>query len=214
MKEKPMAAFSLRFLKRTAAVLATVAIVGACGITVPPPRLYVLNPVAPPPGGEHSTAGLPALLVAQTQVPDYLDRPELVERTDANQLKLVEADHWAERLSINISRVIAENLSAMVPADANVAAPARAALPYDYQVVLSLDGFELDQSGAAILSGRWSVTNADGTKELAAAAVSLRQPAARSGIAAAVEAMNANLGTVSRDIAAAVRGLHPQAGAK
>lgn len=209
-----MVTFPIRPFRQTVTALIAVAMVAACAAAVPPPRLYVLNPLTPPPSGEHPTAGLPSLLVAQAQVPDYLDRPQLVERTDANQLKLVEADQWAERLSINISRVVAENLSAMVPADANVAAPARAGLPFEYQVLLSLDGFELDQSGAAVLSGRWSVTNADGTKELAAATVSLRQPAARPGIAAAVEAMNANLGAVSRDIAAAIKQLPSQTGAR
>ena len=209
-----MAAISFQSIRRGVLLLGIVATISACAAAVPPPRLYVLDLVTPLATGEHSTAGLPAILVAQVQVPDYLDRPQLVERTDANQLKLVEADQWAERLSINISRVVAENLSAMVPADANVAVPARAALPYDYQVVLSLDGFELDQNGAAVFSGRWSITNSDGSKELAAATVALRNPALKPGIAAAVEAMNSNLGTVSRDIATAIKGLHPLANTK
>ncbi len=95
----------------------------------------------------------------------------------------------------------------MIPADANVAVAARASLPYDYQVVLTLNNFELDQSGAAVIGGRWSVTNAEGTKELAAASVSLTKPAAQPGIAAAVEAMNANLGAVCQDIAAEIKKL-------
>lgn len=201
---------SYRTLRRAVAALAVVVALDACASAVPPPRLYVLNPVAPSPAGEHSTAGLPAIIVAQAQVPDYLDRPQLVERTDANELKLVDSDQWAERLSLNISRVVAENLSSMVPADANVAVPARSALPYDYQIVISLDDFELDQSGAAVLSGRWSIANADASKELKAATVMLRQPAAAPGIAAAIQAMNANLGAVSRDIAAAVKELRGQ----
>jgi uncharacterized lipoprotein YmbA len=181
-------------------------IVASCVSTVPPPRLFVLSPVKAMPTGDHAVAG-PSILVAQTQVPDYLDRPQIVERTTANELKLVEADHWGERLSINIARVVAQNLSAMVPGDANVSAAARSSVPYDYQVVLTLNNFELDQNGAAILGGRWSVTNAEGTKELAAASVSLREPAAQPGIVAAVEAMNSNLGAVCRDIAAEIKKL-------
>ena len=191
---------------RLVAALAAL-VLAACSSGTPPPKLFVLNPVAPPAAGPRVAAGLPEILVTPAQVPDYLDRPQLVERTSANELKLVEADQWAERLSLNVARVVAQNLSAMVPADANVAVAARASLPFDYQVVLALNGFELDQSGAAVLNGRWSVTNAEGTKELAAASVSLRQPAARPGIPAAVEAMNAILGAVSRDIAAAIKKL-------
>jgi uncharacterized protein len=182
-------------------------LLAACSEGAPPPKLYVLTPVSPPPAGDRAAMGLPEVLVAQVQVPDYLDRPQLVERTATNELQLVDSDQWAERLSINIARVVAQNLSTMVPADANVAQAARASLPFAYEVVVSLNSFELDQSGAAVLTGRWSVTNADGTKELAAAEVSLRQPPSQPGIPAAVEAMNANLGAMSRDIAAALKKL-------
>jgi uncharacterized lipoprotein YmbA len=193
-------------LLRPAAALA-VLLLAACSDATPPPKLYVLTPLSPPPAGDRATIGLPEILVAQVQVPDYLDRPQIVERTASNELALVDADQWAERLSINVARVVAQNLSSMVPADANVTQSARASLPFEYEVVLSLNSFELDQSGAAVLTGRWSVTNPDGTKELAAASVSLRQPPTQSGIPAAVEAMNANLGAVSRDIAAALKTL-------
>ena len=191
---------------RLPAVLALMLLAG-CAAALPPPKLYVLEPVVAPPSGDHTTAGLPEILMSPVQIPDYLDRPQLVERTAANELKLVDSDHWAERLSINVARVVAQNLSTMVPADANVAQAVRASLPFDYEVVLSLDSFELDQNGAAVLTGRWSVLNADGTKELAAAEVSLRRPPSQPGIPAAVLAMNANLGAVSRDIAAAVERL-------
>jgi uncharacterized lipoprotein YmbA len=202
------------FVLRAIAVAAIFLTTACAASSVPPPQLFVLNPVRSPPTGDRVLAGLPSVLVAQTQVPDYLDRPQIVERTAANELKLIEADHWAERLSINISRVVALNLSAMVPADANIVAAARSSLPYDYQVVLTLNNFELDQSGAALLGGRWSVTNAEGTKELAAATISLREPAVRPGIAAAVEAMNINLGVVSGDIAGAIKKLVAQGAAK
>lgn len=195
------------------AVILVAGFLVACTSTVPPPRLFVLSPLKSLPAGDHTVAG-PSILVAQTQVPDYLDRPQIVERTAANEMKLVDADQWAERLSINVSRVLAQNLSVMIPADANVAVAARSSLPYDYQVVLTLNNFELDQSGAAVLGGRWSVTNAEGTKELAAASVNLREPAAQPGMVAAVEAMNANLGVVCRDIAAEIKKLNASGGTK
>lgn len=194
-------------IQRVAALFALALLAACSSSSVPPPRLFVLSPLQAQAAGDHPVSGIPSILVAQTQVPDYLDRPQIIERTTTNELKLVDADQWAERLSINVSRVVAQNLTTMVPADANVAVPARASLPYDFQVVVTLNNFELDQSGAAILGGRWSVTNAEGTKELAAATVSLRQPAARPGIAAAVEAMNANLGAVCSDIAAEIKKL-------
>ncbi len=154
-----------------------VAAISACA---PPSRRrtsYVLDPVTPLAARRALDCGLPDILVAQAQVPDYLDRPQLVERTDANELKLVETDQWAERLSINISRVVArEPVGDGAGRRQCGGAGARSRCPTTTRSCSALNSFELDQNGAAVLSGRWSMTNADGTKELAAATVSLREP--------------------------------------
>jgi len=207
-----MTGIRMRLATRLFAAGLALASLGACSLSgvTPPPRLYVLNPVAPQPVGERSPAGLVRIVVAQVQVPDYLDRPQLVEHASPNELKLVNSDQWAERLSLNIARVVAQNLAAMVPADAIVTVPVRAALPYDFEVILVLNEFELDQNSAAVLGGRWSVTNADGTKELAAADVSLALPVGQPGIPGAVEAMNRNLGKVCSDIAEAIKRLRAE----
>jgi uncharacterized lipoprotein YmbA len=199
---------AVRRAPRRLAALLLVSFAAACTPPVPPPHLYVLSPMVPPLTGEHPTAGLPIVMVALTQVPDFLDRPQLVERTSDTALKLVETDQWAERLSTNISRVVAQNLAVMVPADASIPLPVRGALPYKFQVVISLNNLELAQSGEVLLAGRWSITDADGTKELAARSVSLHEKAAGAGIPAAVDAMSHALGEVSRDIAEQIKRLN------
>jgi len=184
----------------------------SCAGAPPPPNLHLLTAEQPPKAGQNSTADLPKILVAQAQVPDYLDRPQLVEHTSANGLKLLDNDQWAERLSMNVARVVAQNLSAMVPADASIPLPLHGSFPYKCQVVISLNTFELDSNGGeALLAGRWSIADATGDNELAAATVSLRKPASGPGIAGAVDAMSKALGDVSRDIAAQVKRL-PQCG--
>jgi len=195
---------------RLLAAATLLSLLAACTPPVPPPHLYVLSPMVPVAAGEHPTANLPIVMVALTQVPDFLDRPQLIERTSDTGLKLVETDQWAERLSTNISRVVAQNLSAMVPADASIPLPVRGALPYKFQVVISLNNLELAETGEVLLAGRWSITDADGAKELAARNVALREKAASPGIPAAVDAMSHALGEVSRDIADQIKRLNAQ----
>ena len=188
-------------------------LVAACGSITPPPQLYLLSAEQPPAPGERSTASLPKILVAQAQVPDYLDRPQLVEETEGNGLKLVENDQWAERLSMNVARTVAQNLSAMVPADAMIPIAARGSIPYKCQVVISLNSFQLNSTGGeAILAGRWSITDGEGNAELAATTFSLRKTATAPGMAGAVAAMSHALGDVSRDIAAGLKQLKGQCG--
>jgi uncharacterized lipoprotein YmbA len=185
----------------------------ACSKATPPPNLYLLTAEQAPAAGERSTVDLPKILVAQAQVPDYLDRPQLVEHNGENGLKLLDGDQWAERLSMNVARVVAQNLSAMVPADATIPIAARGSLQYKCQVVISLNSFELNSTaGEALLIGRWSITDAEGANEFGSSTVSLRKPSTGPGMAGAVQAMSQALGDVSRDIATQFKKLKSQCG--
>ncbi len=195
--------------RRRARLLAPLALLlaAACS-SVPAPRLWVLTPAQPPAAGDRPVgAHLPSVIVEQARLPEYLDRPQMVTRTAANQLKSVETDQWAERLSTNIARTLARDLAAMVPADAGMEDSARAGLAVDYRVILALDAFELDASGAALLSGRWSIETGDGSKELAAANLALRETPTGPGMGAVADALSRDLASASRDIAQALRRL-------
>ena len=52
--------------------------------------------------------------VGPVKVADYLDRPQIVTRVTPNEVKIAEFDQWAEPLGQNISRVLADNLSALL----------------------------------------------------------------------------------------------------
>jgi len=200
-----------RILLRIAACALAGSLMASCSKDTPPPNLYLLTAEQQPQAGERSTADLPKILVAQAQVPDYLDRPQLVERNGENGLKLIEGDQWAERLSMNVARVVAQNLSAMVPADATIPIAARGSLTYKCQVVISLNSFDLNSTGGeALLIGRWSITDAEGSNEFGSATVSLRKTSTSPGMPGAVEAMSRALGDVSREIATRLKQLKSQ----
>jgi uncharacterized lipoprotein YmbA len=184
-----------------------IAALAGCGAINPPAHLFMLEPAARHASPAALATAPVTILVNPTSVPDYLDRLEIVARTGANELHLIESDQWAERLSVNISRVLAENLSAEVPSDAFMASAARNGAALDYQVALTLDSFEFDESGAALLAGRWSISNGAGTHELAAAKVALREPPGGPGTAQGVAAMSRNLDVVSQNIAAGIQKL-------
>lgn len=213
MTDRTIAPSRPHTVRRLAFPAIMAAFLAACtGNLSPPPHLYVLDPIGldKPTRATVPNGRLVVIGVAPTLVPEYLDRPQIIERTGASELKLVETDQWAERLSVNISRVLAENLSVLLPADAALQAPARSGLSPDYQVLLELDRFELDDSGNVVVAGRWSVSDGDGSRELLGAPVLLRTPVAQPADAKTiVAAMSQSLASVSREIAKAIQQLPP-----
>jgi uncharacterized protein len=75
-----------------------------------PLRFYTLSPI--PPASPTTAAHGTAIRVARVRVPPELDRNEIVQRMDANQLRIGEQDRWAAPLDEMIRRVLAADLQA------------------------------------------------------------------------------------------------------
>ena len=95
------------------ALLLLVGLVTACFGNTPNSRFYQLSadasltPV--------STRRF-SLRVAEIDVPDYLDRPQIVTFVaDSHQLHLAEFERWGEPFSANVSRALADDLSLLLP---------------------------------------------------------------------------------------------------
>jgi uncharacterized lipoprotein YmbA len=141
-------------------------------------------------------------------VPEYLDRPEIVERAGANELKPSYKAQWAESLSIDASRVVSEDLEAFLPSANVVLLPSRARRSIDYEVNVNLVRFESDAAGSAIIVGDWTIGASDG-HELASGRFRRSEPIARPGFGEMAAAMSRNLAAVSADIADALGRLSP-----
>jgi len=187
-----------------------------------PSRFYLLNSKAGPqsdaaatvassvlhraqyglPLGPARSAGAPAVGVA-VSVPEYLDRLDIVQRSGANELRPVDDAQWGESLSVAATRVLAENLTALLPSFDIIMLPARTHRQLDYEVDVDLTRFESDLAGSSVAAGRWSVTDAAG-REIAGGHLSRRDQAGGAGCQAMAAAMSRNLMGLSGDIAAAV----------
>jgi uncharacterized lipoprotein YmbA len=118
--------------------------------------------------GDHKLANADetciAISVGPIELPDYVDRSQIVTRISPNKLSLAEFDQWAEPLKENFSRVLMENLSTLLCADPITLYPSRGPTDTDYRVeveVIRIDG-RLD--GQATLVARWIILEEkDGT---------------------------------------------------
>ena len=114
------------------------------------------------PAGPASVRG-PVLAVAPVQVPQYLSQKSIVTRTGANEVVLAPDDLWAGPLGDNITSVLAENLSSIIPGNKVVALPVSAGVPVDYEVRVEIVSFERSPTTAPFWSpAGWSSPTAAG----------------------------------------------------
>jgi uncharacterized lipoprotein YmbA len=143
-------------------------------------------------------------------LPPYLDRPQIVTRTSRAKLDLAEFDQWAAPLQDTAARVLAENLSLLIPTDRVLLHPWPRAAEIDYQAIVDITQFDGTTGGEVVLVARWSIVGADG-KELMLRKARFNTPAGGQNYEATVTAMSRTLEALSRDIAATIQTIAQQA---
>ena len=178
----------------------------------PPTHFYVLAPLqnsAPLPRHTETSRNL-ALGIGPINLPEYLDRPAIVTQTSAYQLDLAEFDQWAEPLSANFARVMAENLSHLLSSDDVVVYPWSRSAQVDYQVVVDVMRFEGSTRDDSRLTARWMIVDSDGDQERVRRQADIKIKADGQGYEAIVAAMSRAVGALSHDIAVALQTLLQQ----
>lgn len=185
---------------RTALMGGLLVLAGCAGSE--PVRYYVLSAAseaAPAGPGGAATRDI-AVGVGPVELPEYLDRPQIVTRTSRNALNMADFDLWAESLKDNTVRVLAENLATLLPSQRVSIYPWKRATPIDYQVAVQVTRFDRLENGESVLAARWRVLDGGG-RELLSRTSSYRETSAGPDYAATVAAMNQNLEAFSRDVA-------------
>jgi uncharacterized lipoprotein YmbA len=187
----------------------TLTTLGACSIKseTAPSNFYMLNSMSTEAatGGAQSGLSDLELAIGPVSVPAYLDRPQIVTRGPGNEVTLSEFDRWAEPLKDNITSVLTDNLSRLLPTERVSVYPSSLARDLDLRVTLEVIRFDGSMGGDVVLDARWSVIPADAEAPLRTERSGITQPASDSGYAAVVNAMNRALDSLSREIAAGVR---------
>jgi uncharacterized lipoprotein YmbA len=146
-----------------------------------------------------------AISVGPVELPDYVDRSQIVTRISPNKLSLAEFDQWAEPLKDSFSRVLMENLSFLLCADPISLYPSRGPTAIDYRVeveVIRIDGRLGEQ---ATLVARWIILDEKDNAVLFTRKSNLSSPAQGGGYEALVSAQSQTIAALSRDIAEALK---------
>jgi len=182
------------------ALAVAAATLAGCG-TTQPARFYMLNAQCESPVAVQSTSQYVIGLLPVT-VPGYLDRPQIVTRTHANELKLHEFSRWGEDMGDNIVAVLRDNLKTLLPKVEVQAYPFESKIRLTHQVVVQVTRFDLDPSGDVVLSAKWGHVQADADITTAQVkTVTYRMAVPQTGVRATVTTMSTLLAELSSDIA-------------
>lgn len=166
-----------------------------------PIEFYTLAPLSSPAAG---TSGASATIVAvyPAVIPAALDRPQIVTRTDDNQVVLSEFNRWGGSLKEEISRVLVENLGILL-ADRRVSVMSDGMAPdAAYLVSVRFNRFDGRLGESVQLNAAWTVRDQRQKKTLAVKNSILEEKVAGPGYAELVAAESRALGALSREIAA------------
>ncbi|MBN9508637.1 MAG: membrane integrity-associated transporter subunit PqiC [Alphaproteobacteria bacterium] len=195
--------------------LSTLGVLALVGCTLPPPQLYVLNPIAGPDTALPArSVGVRTLAILPVTIPDYLDRREIVARTADHKLLVSDGERWGEGLSAGLGRVLTVDLGKLLAKDGFVVTSGSSPPKVDAEVALTVDAFERGPDSNTVLAARWTIFDErrDGAaRHFQAVYTAPVQTSASSGVHASAEvaALNRNLDRLAADMAASVRQVIP-----
>ncbi len=184
-------------------------LLGGCSSTKEA-RFYTLNPVVQARSPGPAVAGEPSgsaahIGIVSVEIPDYLDRPQIVTRSGSNGLEVAEFDRWAGDLYKDLGRVLAETMSAQLSDTGVFMLTGRRAMPADYRIYVNVTRFERMPDNAVWLKALWSVNDKDPRRVAIRGESSFTEPVQGGDYGATVAAMSRAVDQLGREIAAAMK---------
>jgi uncharacterized protein len=181
-------------------LLTCLLVLAGCG-TTPVSRYYMLTPMDS--GTSTQTlAGDPHIGVGPISFPKYLDRPQIITRTNSAEIYMAETERWAEPLQENFTRVLAENLSRQLGTVHISIEPSRSRGEIDMRVIADILQFDADESGDVILLAYWNVQDRNNSSLSGMHKTEIRLPVPdRNDRTSVVKQLSAAVAGLSREMA-------------
>ena len=171
-----------------------------------PTRYYMLDtlnmrnaPIQEPVNMEAKIIGLEPI-----KLPTYVDQIRIMRRTGSNTLAISPHDQWNEPLDTGVRRVIASNLTHLLPNTQVEYAPVPRNIHPDYGLAIEISRFDATADGAVLLEGEWSLIDTEGPGADKHQSFRFRVPSQGNTHADIAANMSNALTTLARDIAKAL----------
>lgn len=181
-------------------------LLAGCG-TSPPAKFYTLMPVVAqrPPEKVVETDKYTPIGIGPVEIPEYLDRPEIVTRAEQNQLILSEFNLWGGVLKADINRVLLENISALLAGDGIPIITWKTANSEVHKVPVLISRFDGSLNDGIALKATWAVLEKEGKVFEFFRESNITIPVKGSSYGSVVTAMSEALGELSKEIATGIK---------
>jgi len=184
-------------------------LLAGCSSSTPPVTYYTLNTM-PDMQQEHLgavAADSIAIGLGPVEFPKSLERPQIVTRKSQNRIEVSEFHRWASSLKGDFSRVLAKNISVLLPASRVAVYPWSDQFSPTYRVILDVEQFDGLLGEHVLLNVTWSVVDQTGANELVVKNSMIKKAISDKGYEALVAAESQALGTLSQAIVDEIRRL-------
>lgn len=167
----------------------------------------ITDSVSPPSSSVGDARSHYSILVGPVTVPELVDRSQLVIRTTAHRVNILDNHRWAESLRTSIARVLANNIGQRLDGAATSVYRDNASRDARYRVAVDITRFESRLNDAIDIEAQWSIRNQDG--ELLRRGKSVTREQSRGAtVEDLVAAHERALTNISGDMAEAIRVLN------
>ncbi|BBO82706.1 lipoprotein [Desulfosarcina ovata subsp. sediminis] len=145
--------------KWTATIIFCLSIVACVGKVSAPTQFYMIDPVPPTSAHPVPVSGSMTVRVNldPVEIPEYLNRPQIVTHLDRPEYQIDEFHRWLEPLRDNLTRVIAENLSEMLGTEGIDVLSMSLPVETDFSVVVQILRLDGKIGQFMVLVARWSL---------------------------------------------------------
>ena len=148
-------------------LLAFTALITGCLGSSRPSRFYTLAPLQVRDDAS-SIAVDETLAIGPVEVPDYVDRQQIVTRTGANELVVAEFDRWGASLENEVSGSLVATLRERLGSKSIAVAPWRSGVLSGgptYRAAVSVSRFDGTPGQSVVLQSRWELIARGGGTE-------------------------------------------------
>jgi len=178
----------------------SVVLLSACG-TSPKTNFYMLSAER-----EISSYAQDSVSVGvwKVDLPDLIDRPEIVTRTGTYTIELADFHRWAGGLESNISILIADELSNNLQTGHVDVSPWSSYRKFDYQVKVHVRKFDGELGGECVLQGAYIVLNGKGNVKILEHTFSFKEKLKGNEYSDMAEAMSNLVVQLSKEISSSI----------
>lgn len=191
--------------KHLAAASMAAMLLGACG-TTPPAQFYTLAATPASAAGARPTQGAQTFIeVMPVAVPERLARPQVVVRSDATKLDVLEQDRWSSPFNNELRDALAAGIASRLGA-IDISRSGRQPDQVSYRIAIELRDLDAVRNGQVQASFGWSVTRSDDRKT-AVCRLTVVEPVAGGAVSDVVVATQKVVANAAEAIAGNVRAL-------